>query len=240
MSISVSATELSSYAGRYPCLRCAWVRMHVKDLPYQSLPAIFSSIDSYTKKVVASHFQQNGNLPNWLRELGKIEDFINPPGWRKFFRQDPSTEVTVRGEADAIFQLEGGSFLILDYKTSKYNPKRIRTMQVYEIQLNAYAWIAEGMGYSPVNKLYLAFMEPKSDGNYASSPDSVNSNGFSLGFKARLVPVRRRPESLIPPILEKVLEVADMEKPPQRTKCRDCDNLDSIVVKIARGEAIGF
>ena len=240
MPVSVSATELGNYAGRYPCLRCAWVRMHVKDLPYQSFPAIFSSIDSYTKNVVSSHFQENGNLPNWLHELGEINDSIKPPGWRKFFREDLPTGVTVRGEADAIFQLEDGSFLILDYKTSRYNPKRTRALQIYEIQLNAYAWIAESLGYSPVNRLYLAFMEPESGGNYVRSSDSVNSKGFTLGFKARLVPVRRRPETLIPPILEKVIKVAHMETPPPRTRCKDCNNLDSMVIKLAGGEAVVF
>ena len=37
--LTISATELGSYASSRFCPRCAWVRLHVKNLPYQSFPA---------------------------------------------------------------------------------------------------------------------------------------------------------------------------------------------------------
>ena len=75
-----------------------------------------------------------------MEEIGDVIGCVDPPGWRKFYREDEHTGVTVRGEADAIFQLTGGSYLIADYKTSRYNPERLYALRSYEIQLNAYAW----------------------------------------------------------------------------------------------------
>ena len=58
--LTISATELGSYAGFRFCARCAWIRMHVKALPWQSFPGIFSSIDRYTKQVVVGHLEREG------------------------------------------------------------------------------------------------------------------------------------------------------------------------------------
>lgn len=215
--------------------------MHIKDLPYQSFPGIFSAIDTFTKKVITSQFNQHGCLPPWMEEIGDVTRCINPPGWRKFYREDEHSGVTVRGEADAIFQLAGDSYLIADYKTSRYNPERFYALRSYEIQLNAYAWIAESAGFSPVNRLALVFMEPVSDIEHAKSPNSIVCRGIQLRFNARIVPVKRRPESIVPPILEKVRSVADMSMPPApRSGCRDCNQFDTMVVKMARGKSDGF
>ena len=121
MNITISATELGTYATRYSCLRCAWVRMHIKDLPYQSFPAIFSSIDSFTKNVIATYYEKYSSLPDWMDDIGNVIENLKPPNWRKFQRTDGGTGITVRGEADAIFRLSDESYVIADYKTSRYN-----------------------------------------------------------------------------------------------------------------------
>jgi len=92
--------------------------MHVKDLPYQSFPTIFSSIDSFTKKAISAYFDTYETLPDWLSDLGEVQSSIKPPGWRKFYRVDEETGISVRGEADAIFKLNDGAYVIADYKTS--------------------------------------------------------------------------------------------------------------------------
>ena len=236
LPVSISATELANYASRYPCLRCAWIKMHVKDLPYQSFPAIFSTIDSFTKNSIKAYFDTHKKLPDWLSDLGEIHSFIKPPGWRKFFRIDDNTEVSVRGEADAIFKLNDGAYHIADYKTSKYNPERTYALDSYEVQLNAYAWIAELAGFSPVNKLSLIFMEPDNSRESVENVNSFSSQGLNLGFVARIVPVKRHPENLIPPLLEKVRAVYEMKTPPaSRGRCRECRNLDNLIVRIATG-----
>mgnify|MGYP001160780903 FL=1 len=236
MNITISATELGNYATRYSCLRCAWVRMHIKDLPYQAFPAIFSSIDSFTKNVIATYFDKYSSLPDWLGEIGNVTENIKPPNWRKFHRTDETTGITVRGEADAIFRLADGSYVIADYKTSRYNPDRKSTLLSYQMQLNAYAWISESYGYNPINHLYLIFMEPESQKEYASSNSSISQTGIALGFKSNIIEVDRRPEKLIPTALSKVHSVSKMKTPPDSgNRCRDCSKLDQMIVEMTYG-----
>jgi hypothetical protein len=81
---TISATELGTYARARFCPRCAWVRLHVKNLPYQSFPGIFSSIDRYNKLIVHNHFDREGHAPPWLAELGDAGQYIDPPHWSSF------------------------------------------------------------------------------------------------------------------------------------------------------------
>ena len=121
---TISATELGTYARARFCPRCAWVRLHVKNLPYQSFPGIFSSIDRYNKLIVHNHFDREGHAPPWLAELGDAGQYIDPPHWSSFKTLDEETGITLRGEADGIFRLADGSYVIVDYKTTRYNPDR--------------------------------------------------------------------------------------------------------------------
>ena len=236
MAFTISATELGNYATRYPCLRCAWIRMHVKDLPYQTFPSIFSSIDSFTKNVISAFFEKFSRLPDWLEEIGEVTENIKPPNWRKFYRDVETIGVRVRGEADAIFRLSDGSYVIADYKTSRYNPERKYALLSYQMQLNAYAWIAESVGYSPISRLYLIFMEPESQKEFASSNSSISEMGMALGFKSNIIEVERRPEKLIPPILDLVHSVSKMKIPPKgRNRCKNCVRLDEMIVKMTYG-----
>ena len=104
------------------------------------------------------------------------------------------------------------------------------------MQLNAYAWIAESVGYSPISRLYLIFMEPESQKEFASSNSSTSEMGIALGFKSNIIEVERRPEKLIPPILDLVHSVSKMKIPPKgRNRCRDCVRLDEMIVKMTYG-----
>ena len=132
MGLSISATELGAYAkGRF-CARCAWVRLHVKTLPYQSFPGIFSTIDRYNKLIVQGYFDRTRSLPSWLGQLGEVESYVHPPHWSKFAIIDKDTGVTLRGEADAIFKMADGSYTIVDYKTARYTPGQGAMFPNYE------------------------------------------------------------------------------------------------------------
>ena len=219
---TISATELGSYARTRFCSRCAWVRLHIKNLPYQSFPGIFSSIDSYNKSIVHNHFDRVGYAPAWLSELGETRGYIDPPHWSKFKILDEETGITLRGEADGIFKLKDGSYVIVDYKTSRYNPDRPGMFANYEVQLNAYALIAERQGFSPVSKLALVYMEPATDKETSNESDLVDSRGFVLGFHANVVLVEVRPD-MLPPLLRKARSIWEMKTPPKAGRaCKDC------------------
>ena len=155
MTATISATELGQYASSRFCPHCAWVRLHVKNLPFQSFPGIFSTIDRYNKLIVQNHFQRKLALPVWLKTLGEVASYVNPPHWSKFRITHEETGVTVRGEADGIFKMSDGSYTIVDYKTSKYSPAQRAMYSNYTAQLNAYAYIGERLGLSPVGRLAL-------------------------------------------------------------------------------------
>ncbi|MCH9018326.1 MAG: PD-(D/E)XK nuclease family protein [Chloroflexi bacterium] len=230
---TISATELGTYARARFCPRCAWVRLHVKNLPYQSFPGIFSSIDRYNKLIVHNHFDREGHAPPWLAELGEAGGYIDPPHWSRFKTLDEETGITLRGEADGIFKLAGGSYVIVDYKTSRYNPDRPGMFSNYEVQLNAYALIAERQGLSPVSKLALVYMEPATDKETAKEPGLVDDRGFTMGFQAKVVPVELRQATLLPPLLRKARSIWDMDTPPKGAKdCKDCAAVDGLLERL--------
>ena len=236
MGITISATQLGLYASSQFCLHCAWVRFHVKNLPFQSFPGIFSTIDRYNKFIVHNHFDRENSMPAWLGGLGGVESYVDPPHWSSFKVTHEEIGVTVRGEADGIFKMNDGSYTIVDYKTSKYSPAQRGTYSNYEVQLNAYAYIGERLGISPVRRLALVYMEPIADQETAQDPRLVDARGFSMGFEATIVDVPLRPEQLIPPLLRRVKDVADMEQSPVGSPdCKDCQAMDTLVDALGRG-----
>ena len=235
MALTISATELGSYASSRFCPHCAWVRLHVKRLPFQSFPGIFSTIDRYNKLIVLNHFEREQALPIWLRQLGQVGTCVNPPHWSSFQALDEDSGVTVRGEADGIFQMSDGSYTIVDYKTAKYSGAQQGMFPGYEVQLNAYAYIGERLGFSPVGRLALVYMEPRTDEDTAQEPALVDRSGFYMGFEATVVEVDLKPETLVPPLLRKVKEVSDLDRPPIGLPgCKDCAALDTLVEALGR------
>ena len=235
LDLTVSATELGYYASSRFCPHCAWVRLHVRNLPYQGFPGIFSTIDRYNKLIVQSHFRRENSLPLWLGQLGKVADYVNPPHWSKFKIFDQASGITLRGEADGIFKMQDGSHSIVDYKTSRYSGAQRAMLRSYETQLNAYAYIGERWGLSPVGRLALVYMEPQTDEETAQDPKLIDGKGFSMGFQAKVVEVALKPESLVPPLLLKVRDVYRLEQPPLGAPdCKDCEALDSLISALGR------
>ena len=230
---TISATELGTYARSRFCPRCAWVRLHVKNLPYQSFPGIFSSIDRYNKLIVHNHFDREGHAPPWLAELGEAGEYLDPPHWSSFKTLDEETGITLRGEADGIFKLHDGSYVIVDYKTSRYSPAQQGMFKNYEVQLNAYAFIAERNEISPVSKLALVYMEPATDKETAQEPSLVDSRGFTMGFRAKIVEVELRRSQLLPPLLRRARSIWDMDAPPTGIgDCKDCAAVSGLLEKL--------
>lgn len=233
--LTISATELGGYAGFGFCARCAWIRRHVRSLPWQGFPGIFSSIDRYTKQVIVNHQQREGELPGWMSGIGDATGYIDPPHWSKFQARDVATGVTLRGEADAIFQMEDGTCAIVDYKTSRYNPDNRSQHRVYRAQLNAYAWIGSRLDFPTVSRLALVYMEPATGDEAIASASPVGAEGFTLGFRPRLVEVDLDPERLIPPLIRRAVRVHQTPTPPEhRDGCRDCAALDGLLAALSK------
>lgn len=103
--IVISAKNLGALALQSFCPRCFWLKMRCENkLPYQIFPGIFSSIDSYTKKVTNLHHQKLSVIPKWLNEFGDLESPVKVPHYKKFFVVDQDTNVKLWGAPDEIIQ----------------------------------------------------------------------------------------------------------------------------------------
>jgi len=238
--IKVSAKDLGSLAMPDFCPRCFWIRMHCANkLPFQIFPGIFSSIDSYTKKVTSAHFARYNQLPSWLGKLGDLGRPVKVPHHSKFYVVDQDAEVMLSGMPDEIFQREDGSYFIIDYKTAKFTPAQDSLLPIYEVQLNAYAYIGKRQGFHPVSGIALVYMEPQTDLDTRELDSLLFKDGFLLGFAGHLVELKLEAEKKIPPLLKEVRRIYDHQKPPPgKEGCEDCRLLDELIATV-RGKVSG-
>ncbi len=220
--ITISAKTLGELAMPDFCPRCYWLARKAEGLPFQIFPGIFSTLDSYGKKVVNGWFDRHGAAPPWLAPLGKITKSVPPPHYKKFFVMDEATGIVLRGTPDAIFKMADGSHAIIDYKTAKFTGHQDELFPMYEAQLNAYAHIGERTGLEPVSQLALVYTEPVSDKAATGKDSNLTENGFRLDFSANILPVKIKP-NLVPSLLKKAKKILDSPKPPiGLTDCEDC------------------
>ncbi len=228
-TLRISAKNLGGLALPGFCPRCFWLGQHY-DLPFGGpFPGIFSSLDSYSKKVVHAHFDRFQRAPSWLSPLGDFTSYIPPPNSRTFFVEDASTGIRLTGAPDAIFVRADGSKSIIDYKTGRHTAGQDQLLPVYEVQLNGYALIADRVGLGPVKQIALVYTEPVTDGDADFLDKARTHDGFHMGFRAKVVPVDLDPGK-IPPLLRKARRIFDAKQPPTGAPgCEDCANFDALV-----------
>ncbi len=228
--LRISGKNLGQLALPNFCPRCFWLRMKCGDkLPFQIFPGIFSSIDSYTKKVTNLHFERHNRIPRWFDGFGELGEPIQVPHYNRFNLVDPATNILLTGVPDEIFRRADGALFIADDKTARFTGHQDELMGMYVTQLNAYAVIAEHIGLGRVAGLGLVYHEPQTD----LGPDGVDSvcaaGGFAMRFVAKLLPVELRP-AMIQPLLRRVREICDSPTAPAgRDGCEECRRLDRLI-----------
>jgi len=211
------------------CPRCAWLHLKCK-MPYQIFPGIFSSIDSYTKKITWSHHERGGVLPSWFDSFGEFARPVKAPGRSQFNFTDEETNIQLTGIVDDIFQKKDGSYFIVDYKTARFTANQDVLMPVYKVQLNGYALIAENCGLKPVTGIGLAYYEPQTNVTSETLDSVLLEKGFHMPFRAHLLELELKPKETIMPLLKKVRELADMEQHPESADdCNDCELLNELI-----------
>ncbi len=223
-SLKISAKDLGNLKMDGFCPRCFWIERHM-ELPYQrGFPGIFSSIDTYTKRMVKHHFERTGSLPEWLKGIGDVDSIISIP--KGFFVERRGVRLT--GIPDEIFRSTDGDIIIVDYKTARYTDRQDSFFPMYEIQLNGYAYIAESLLLGGVKSLYLVYFEPPSGGFEELSREHVNGYGFDMPFKPNLRRVRKDTGE-IEALMGKALKIYSMEGPPKGLYgCDDCRRLEDL------------
>jgi hypothetical protein len=228
--IRISGKNLGALAIASFRPRCFWLKLHCGDkLPYQIFPGIFSSIDSYTKKVIHETYKKYRKIPRWLKPFGNLICPVQTPTLATFYTVDPETNIKLTGVPDDIFYCGDDSFFIVDYKTAKFTDNQDKLLPMYETQLNAYAYIAHRTDVKPVSGIGLVYYEPMTELNTDAIDSVTNENGFDLAFDGKLLPLDLNPDGKIPPLLKKVREVyAYKSTPIGRLGCEDCQKLENL------------
>lgn len=228
--IRISAKNLGELAMPNFCPRCFWLKLRLGNkLPFQIFPGIFSSIDSYTKNIVHTFFDNMGSFPLWLNSLGDIKGYINPPHFSKFNIVDPDNNILFTGVPDGIFIKDDSSHIIVDYKTAKYTGNQDKLMPMYEVQLNGYALIGERCGFHPISDLSLIYMEPVTDKEAVSDGLNYRDDGFAMSFAASIHKIALNLD-IIPPLLARTREINELRKAPEGCDgCNDCHLLGKLV-----------
>ena len=228
--IQISAKNLGEVALPDFCARCFWIKLRLGNkLPFQIFPGIFSSIDSYSKNIVHSYFDNNGRFPSWLAELGDLIAYKQPPHYSKFNIIDQENNVLLTGTPDGVYVRSDNSHIIIDYKTAKYTGNQDKLMPMYEVQLNGYAMIGERCNLHPVSDLALIYMEPVTSKDAVIDGLNHRDNGFAMGFAASIHKVALKLD-IIPPLLAKTREIYELSSAPEGcVGCKDCQLLEGLL-----------
>lgn len=237
MPLTISAATLGSLAMPDFCPRCFWIKLKCDRLPFQiPMPGVFSSIDSYIKDSVLRYYEQEGELPGWFPDIGEVQRIEEIPSYQKFSVTEPQSGATLRGTPDGVFRLKDGTFHIVDYKTARFTVAQSGLFPMYEVQLNAYAYIGNRTFFSPVSSISLIYLEP--DTNLASNPDllSRSKDYLMLGFTPKVKSVEIKPDSFIEGLLKQANQLNMEGMPPQHNPtCQDCKSLEKLFELVAGG-----
>lgn len=228
----ISAKDLGELALQNCCKRCFWIKRRIRKLPYQIFPGIFSSIDSYSKRITHGFYESQGELPKWLRDRlgGEPQDV---PSHSAFCYIDRETRVKLTGVPDEIIKLTSGGYAIVDYKTARFTDTQDDLKPQYEAQLNAYAYIAENTSFNPVDSLWLLYYEPVTEITDKDLQELVDNDGFRMRFKPQLIQVSKNSGTVVD-LLTKARRIVDSPGPPEPLKnCKDCAAVDEIVRLLA-------
>ncbi len=227
--IRISAKNLGELALPNFCPRCFWLKLHVNNkLPYQIFPGIFSSIDTYSKKITNKYFERYRSLPWWFNEFGIFGRPVSIPSYNKFNIVDRDTNILLTGVPDEIIKEPGGTHFIVDYKTAKLTSSLDVLLPMYEVQLNVYAYIGREVGFCPISGLGLLYYQPFTNLTIKIVDEFINRDGFFMYFSGKFIPVDINPKK-IPFLLRKTREIYDYPKAPEGvTRCKNCQLLEHL------------
>lgn len=236
----ISARMLGKLAMPDFCPRCFWIEMRSDKFPFAlPMPGIFSSIDAYGKNVVHSFFDRNESLPSWFPNIGRVAGYVRGLHHSTFNFTDGSNAITLTGVPDDIFEMEDGSYVIVDYKTARLTERQDALLHLYEVQLNAYAYVARHTGLAPITSLFLIYMEPQTGAE--TWEQSASEHHFSMRFSATPKHIELRSEGYIDSLLNEARKILESPSPTSRIGCQNCTILQSFMDTVRKsGESKPF
>lgn len=233
--IRISGKVLGQLALDNFCERCFWIALKCQHrLPFQKFPGIFSSIDVFSKRVAAAHYEKYRRVPGWLEAFGDLGEPVPIPHHSKFQTLYAGSKILLTGAPDELFRRRDGTLVILDNKTARFTDTQDELLGLYSVQLNSYAVIARRIGLGKVSVLGLVYYEPQTDVNSRSIDSVLCNDGFTMRFAAKLLPLPLKP-GRIPSLLKKVRAIHDMPVAPAgKSGCKDCALLDGLAEIMSR------
>ena len=142
--LKISAKNLGYTALESFCPRCYWIKLRMShNLPWQSFPGIFSSIDAFTKHCVHEVINKayaTKNYPAWLDSMSKdgnkIVGYELVKHWSKTLYHDEKSGITLSGMPDDILVRSDDSKVLPDWKTAKISNTQDKLLPMYEIQIS--------------------------------------------------------------------------------------------------------
>ena len=172
---------------------------------------------------------RSGHLPQWLENDGINGDPVVGLHHSTFQSIENEFRILLTGVPDEIIRSRVGLFIV-DYKTSRRTDGQDSLKAMYEVQLNAYARIAEKLGMGKVKRLALIYYEPITDIGVEEISDELSDDGFSMKFRPQIVNVELQPET-IPPLLRQARQIFDSPNPPQgQDGCKNCELIERMTV----------
>ena len=230
--LTIAAKQIGSVNMPNFCPRCFWLRLHTKGIPFQSFPGIFSSIDSYTKKITKFYFDKYKKLPPWFDSLG-LDSLLKTPTLKNFNVIHEPTGIKIQGVPDDMFGRKE-EIIIGDYKTARLTASADSLAPIYDAQLNTYAYIAERVGFKPVTSLFLAYYEPFTDIDI-SMIESKATDEMIMSFRPKILELDIN-SKLIDDSLAKIKDIYEMKHAPAgKDGCKDCSDLDNLFNMLQKG-----
>lgn len=231
-TLKISAKNLGTLALPGYCPKCFYVRLKMRfKLPFQTFPGIFSSIDSYSKKITWGHFAKYKKSPEWFSPFGTFKRAVPTPHHSRFYYTDQETGISLTGVPDDILEMEDGRFFIIDYKTARFTSGQDALLPIYRVQLNGYAYIFEQLGMGKVAGIGLCYYEPQGEAPVEGDIGEVLlQDGFHMPFKAHLKQIELDPQKTVLPLLKQVRQIWDRgQVPAAKERCRDCLHLEQVI-----------
>jgi hypothetical protein len=228
--IKISCKDLGAMALEDFCPRCFWIKRKAKQLPWQTFPGIFSSIDAYTKNFIHAVIDRYKKLPDWMpASFREVVGYQKALHWSKFKYTDPKTGLTISGVVDDILVKKSGIHCIPDYKTAKFTDTQDKLLPMYEVQLNGYAIINESLG-NKTQALSLVYCEPVTEVKEVNDflPEVGEDSDFYMGFTAHVLEINKS-ENKVFELLDKAKYILEGKIPDSKDGCKDCQKLENIM-----------
>jgi len=204
----ISAKDLGKLNMPDFCPRCFWLERHLGKSP-SVFPGIFSTLDAITKRSAHRSFEQRNQAPDWLG-MPELIDVVD--GDICFKLPMKQGDWILVGKPDDIFKVKDNSYYMIDYKTAKFTGRQDELLPIYQVQLNAYAYLAEQYGFKPISKLFLVYCQP--------NENIKNDIDFELGFETFVLELEID-KDLLPNLLEEARQIVDQKELPQaHPKCK--------------------